>query len=362
MRVAFVHYWIHTWRGGEKVLQAMGKVFPQADIFTHTYNREMAARELPGHKIFTTFIDRLPFAHRYYERYLPLMPLALEQLDLRDYDLVISNESAPAKGVIVGPHARHLCYCLSPMRYIWDMYPDYRAAAGFFTRTMMLPITHYLRMWDQLTAQRVDQFVAISRFVADRIARYYGRTSSIIYPPVAVTDFAVSRTQEDFYLYVGQLAAYKKPDLMVEAFNALGKPLVVIGEGELLSRLKRIAAPNIKVLGRQPFEVIRDHYQRCKALVFPGAEDFGIVPVEAMACGKPVIAYALGGALDTVVDGVTGILFSKQDVATLIAAVRKLEDDSARFDPDTIRAHSMQFSEENFAQQFGACVADVMKR
>ncbi len=362
MRVALIHYWIHTWRGGEKVLQAMGKLFPQADIFTHTYDRELAARELPGHRIFTTFIDRLPFAHRYFERYLPLMPLALEQLDLRDYDLVISNESAPAKGVIVAPHARHLCYCLSPMRYIWDMYPDYRAGVGPFTRAMMLPITHYLRIWDQLTAQRVDQFVAISRFIADRISRYYGRTSRVIYPPVAVTDFAVSKTQDDFYLYVGQLSAYKKPDLLVEAFNALGKPLVIIGEGDLLPRLRRAAGPNIKVLGRQPFEVIRDHYQRCKALVFPGAEDFGIVPVEAMACGRPVIAYALGGALDTVVDGVTGILFPKQDVATLVAAVRKLEEESARFDPDAIRTHAMQFSAETFAERFSDSVANLMRR
>jgi glycosyltransferase involved in cell wall biosynthesis len=362
MRVALIHYWIHTWRGGEKVLQAMGKLYPQADIFTHTYNRELAARELPGHRIFTTFIDRLPFAHRYFERYLPLMPLALEQLDLREYDLVISNESAPAKGVIVAPHARHLCYCLSPMRYIWDMYPDYRAEVGAFTRMMMLPITHYLRMWDQLTAHRVDEFVAISRFIADRIARYYGRPSSVIYPPVAVNDFSVSKTQDDFYLYVGQLAGYKKPDLVVEAFNALGKPLVIIGEGDQLPRLRRAAGPNIKILGRQPFEVIRDHYQRCKALVFPGAEDFGIVPVEAMACGRPVIAYALGGALDTIVDGVTGILFHKQDVATLVAAIHKLEEESARFDPNAIREHAMQFSEEKFAEQLSGCVANLMQR
>jgi len=362
MRVALIHYWIQTWRGGEKVLQAMAKLYPQADIFTHTYNRELAARELPDHRIFTTFIDRLPFASRYFERYLPLMPLALEQLDLRDYDLVISNESAPAKGVIVAPHARHLCYCLSPMRYIWDMYPDYRAGAGAFTRMMMVPTTHYLRMWDQLTAHRVDEFVAISRFIADRIARYYGRTSSVIYPPVAVTDFSVTKTQEDFYLYVGQLTGYKKADLLVEAFNALGKPLVIIGEGDLLPRLRRSAGPNIKIMGRQPFEVIRDHYQRCKALVFPGAEDFGIVPVEAMACGRPVIAYGLGGALDTVVDGITGILFPKQDVATLVAAVRKLEQESARFDPDAIREHAMQFSEERFTEQLGDCVAKLMRR
>jgi glycosyltransferase involved in cell wall biosynthesis len=361
MRVALIHYWMHTWRGGEKVLQAMCRLFPQADIFTHTYDRKLAAQELPGHRVYTTFIDRLPFAERYYKHYLPLMPMALEQLDLGEYDLVISNESGPAKGVIVAPHARHLCYCLTPMRYLWDMYPDYRASTGAVTRTMMLPFMHYLRMWDQLTAQRVDQFVAISRFVADRVQRYYGRRSSVVHPPVAVTDFAVSRSQEDFYLSVGQLVRYKKADLMVEAFNALGKPLVIIGEGELLPHLRRIAGPNIQLLGRQSSEVIRDHYQRCRALIFPGTEDFGIVPVEAMACGKPVIAYASGGALDTVVDGVTGMLFAKQDVTTLVEGVRKFEEESARFNPDAIREHAMQFSTEKFAERFGNSVADLMR-
>lgn len=360
MRIALIHYWMQGWRGGEKVLQEIAKLYPTADIFTHTYDRELAEREFPGRRIFTTFIDRLPFAARYYQSYLPLMPLALEQLDLREYDLIISNESGPAKGVVVGPHARHLCYCLSPMRYIWDMYHEYREGAGVLKRAAMAPLSHYLRMWDQLTAQRVDQFVAISKFVADRIARYYGRQSMVIHPPVAVEEFSLSRSSEEFYLSVGQLVRYKRADLMVEAFNDLGKPLVVIGEGELLRELRRIARPNVQLLGWQPFEVIRDHYERCRALVFPGVEDFGIVPVEAMACGKPVIAYGTGGALDTVVDGVTGMLFDRQDVATLGKAIRNFEEMGDVFDAGKIREHAMGFSTARFVEEFSGLVADLV--
>lgn len=360
MRIALIHYWMHTWRGGEKVLQEIAKLYPTADIFTHTYDRELAAREFPGRRVVTTFIDRLPFSARHYQNYLPLMPMALEQLDLREYDLIISNESGPAKGVIVGPRARHLCYCLSPMRYIWDMYQEYRGSAGALKRVAMVPLAHYLRMWDQLTAQRVDEFVAISHFVADRIARYYGRQAKVIHPPVAVEEFSLSRTRGEFYLSVGQLVRYKKADLMVEAFNALDKPLVVIGEGELLPELRRIARPNVQLLGRQSFEVIRDHYERCKALVFPGVEDFGIVPVEAMACGKPVIAYGMGGAMDTVIDGVTGMLFARQDVAALTQAVLRFESECDAFDPGRIREHALRFSTSRFAEEFSGRVAKLV--
>jgi glycosyltransferase involved in cell wall biosynthesis len=279
MRVALVHYWLVTWRGGEHVLRAIADLFPQADIYTHVADRELVRRQFPNHVVRTTFISKLPLARRLYKNYLPLMPMALENLDLREYDLVISSESGPAKGVIVAPHTTHLCYCHSPLRYAWDMYHDYRKDVSGLKKFLMMPMLHYMRMWDQLSAQRIDRYVANSQFVASRIRKYYGRESEVIYPPVAVEDFTSAPVSDDFYLYVGQLVAYKRPDLLVDAFNELGIRLVVIGEGELLSRLKRRGRANIEFLGHQPFEVIRDHYARCRALVFPGIEDFGIVPV-----------------------------------------------------------------------------------
>jgi glycosyltransferase involved in cell wall biosynthesis len=360
VRVAIIHYWIVTWRGGEKVLKAMADAYPQADIFTHVYDPELVNRELPARKVASTFIGKLPFAMTQYQKYLPLMPLALEQLDLREYDLVISNESGPAKGVIVGPHTPHLCYCLSPMRYLWDMYPDYLAGAGLATRFVMRPGMHYLRMWDQLSAQRVDRYLAISRFISTRIAKYYRRKADVIYPPVATGDLSVSFVCEDFYLSVGQLVAYKRADLLVEAFNRMGKRLVIIGEGQLEKKLKGLAKPNIQFLGKQPFDVIRDHYARCKALVFPGMEDFGIVPVEAMASGKPVIALGAGGALDTVIDGKTGILYAKQSAQALIDAVTRFESLEENFQPEFIRAHAEQFSTERFTKEFKTAVDQLM--
>jgi len=359
MRVALIHYWLVTWRGGEQVLGALADLFPQADIYTHVADPELVARHLPGRKIARTFISRLPLAKRWYRKYLPLMPLALEQLDLQAYDLVISSESGPSKGVIVAPHATHICYCHSPMRYVWDRYHDYRTQAGLATRTAMAPLLHYVRMWDQLSAQRVDQFAANSRFVASRIRKYYAREAEVIHPPVAVHRFASASKTADFYLWVGQLVKYKRPDLLVDAFNALGAPLVVIGEGQMLNDLRRIAGPNIRFLGRLPFDAILDHYARCRAVVFPGIEDFGIVPVEAMASGKPVIAFDYGGARETVVDGVTGVLFRDQTAASLVAAVRSFER-HAEFDSSAIRAHAEQFSDAVFRGRFLALVERTM--
>jgi glycosyltransferase involved in cell wall biosynthesis len=355
MRVALIHYWLVTWRGGERVLKAIADLFPQADIYTHVADPQLIAREFPGRSIATTFISRLPFAKRWYQRYLPLMPLALEQLDLQQYDLVISSESGPAKGVIVAPHATHICYCHSPMRYLWDRHAEYRSHARPITRMAMGPLLHYMRMWDQLSAQRVDRFVANSRFVASRIQKYHGREADVIPPPVAVDRFDSSRASEDFYLWVGQLVRYKRPDLLIEAFNALNKPLVVIGEGQMLGHLKRIARPHIRFLGKQSDSVIADHYARCRAVVFPGIEDFGIVPVEAMASGKPVIAFDYGGLRETVIDGVTGVLFRDQTAASLVEAVRSFER-RGEFDSRAIKAHAENFSHGVFREKFLALV------
>lgn len=361
MKVAIIHYWLVGMRGGEKVLEAFCDLFPQADIFTHVYLPNAVSDTIKHHKITTTFIQKLPKASKKYQTYLPLMPLALEQLDLRGYDLVISSESGPAKGVIVSPDTPHICYCHTPMRYVWDMYHDYLENAGRFTRLLMPPLIHYLRIWDLASASRVDHFVANSAFVAKRIKKHYRRNAVVINPPVSANDFFVSDQIDDFYLMVGQVVRYKRADLAVEAFNQSGRRLVVIGDGEQLEELKLMARPNVTVMGRQPFSVIREHYSRCNALIFPGVEDFGIVPLEAMASGRPVIAYRKGGALETVVEGETGLFFDQQTPEALNDAVTRYESLSRTFDPHVIRNHALGFDKEAFKRKFMDYIDSVMK-
>ena len=348
MKVAIVHYWLVGMRGGEKVLESLCELFPHADIYCHVYDPDSVSEIISQHNIKTTFIQRLPASRRFYQSYLPFMPLALEQLDLREYDLVISSESGPAKGVVVGPDTVHICYCHSPMRYVWDMYPQYYQATNFIKKLFMVPLIHYLKLWDRCSADRVDHFVANSEFVAKRIKKYYRRESVVINPPVETSSFAVDNTIGEYYLLVGQLVEYKRADLAVEAFNQSGRRLLIIGDGEQLAKLKRQANKNIEMLGRQPFDIIRKHFASCKALVFPGVEDFGIVPVEAMASGRPVIAFRKGGALETVKEGATGVFFDVQTPAALNEAIEKFEKSQANFIPEDIRDHSKKFDKEIF--------------
>ncbi|MGH7540175.1 MAG: glycosyltransferase, partial [Gemmatimonadota bacterium] len=273
MKVAIVHYWFTGMRGGEKVVETLCGMFPEADLFAHVAAPDTMSDALRRHRIETTFIQRLPGASRWYRRYLALMPLALEQLDLREYDLVISSESGPTKGVLAPPSAAHVCYCHTPMRYLWDMYHPYLEKAGLLTRTVMRPVMHYLRQWDVSSASRVDRFVANSEHVRRRIRRYYGRSADVVHPPVDVEAFELREEREDFYLVVGQLVAYKRVDLAVGALTRLGRPLVVIGHGERERELRRRAGPGVRFLGWQPDEIVRDHYARCRAVVFPGLED-----------------------------------------------------------------------------------------
>ncbi|GAM08233.1 putative glycosyltransferase [Geobacter sp. OR-1] len=361
MKVAIIHYWLVTMRGGEKVVEALCELFPQAVIYTHVYDPESVSPTIRQHKVVTTYIQKLPNARKKYQSYLPLMPLALEQLDLREYDLVISSESGPAKGVLTRPDAVHICYCHTPMRYVWDMYFDYRAKAGMVTKLFMLPLIHYLKMWDYVSAGRVDHFIANSHFVARRIEKHYRRRADVIHPPVTTSDFSVAPEHEDYYLALGQLVGYKRFDLAVEAFNALGKRLVIIGEGEALADVKRLARGNVQVLGRQPFAVIKEHLRKCRALIFPGIEDFGIVPVEAMACGKPVISFKAGGALETVLDGVTGLFFEEQTVNSLVAAVRRFESVSGSFDSHRIAEHARNFDREIFKEKISGYILQKMR-
>jgi glycosyltransferase involved in cell wall biosynthesis len=360
MRVAIVHYWLVNMRGGEKVLEALCQLYPQADIFTHVFDPSAVSEIIRSRHVTTSFVNSLPRAKKFYRQYLPLMPLALEQLDLRGYDLIISSESGPAKGVIPPSEALHVCYCHSPMRYLWNMYHDYRAESGLLTRMLMPPLAHYLRNWDALAATRVDRFIANSATVAHRIERYYRREADIVHPPVAADAFSIAPRDEqgDFYLMVGELAGYKRPDLAVETFNALGKKLIVIGGGPMLASLHKIAGPNVSVLGPQPFDVLQRHYARCRALIFPGEEDFGIVPLEAMASGRPVIAFRRGGATETVVDGLTGLFFDQQNVQSLSAAITRFE--GAEFSAERIRAHALKFGAERFAREMRDKIASYL--
>ncbi|MDU3126129.1 MAG: glycosyltransferase [Bradyrhizobium sp.] len=360
MRVAIIHYWLVGMRGGEKVIEALCDMYPQADIFTHVYAPDMVSEKIRAHRIVPTFINSLPRAARMYKNYLPLMPLALEQLDLRGYDLIISSESGPAKGIIPPPGALHVCYCHTPMRYIWNMYHEYRDGAGALTRLLMPPLTHYLRMWDVSSAARVDSFVANSTTVAGRIRRYYGADSHVIHPPVDTEAFSPLPAAElgDFYLMAGELVAYKRPDLAIRAFNEMKLKLVVIGGGEMLQEVRRLAGPTITVLGSQPFSVLKDHYARCRALIFPGEEDFGMVPVEAMASGRPVIAYGRGGATETVADGLSGVFFPEQSVASIISAVERLN--GLALDPAIIAAHAAQFGRKQFFQNMRAHIDGLL--
>lgn len=347
-------------RGGERVLEALCEMFPEADIFTHVYSPECMSPTIRRHTVKTSFIARLPRAATKYQTYLPLMPLALEQLDLREYELVISSESGPAKGVIVRPDAVHVCYCHSPMRYVWDMYHDYRNAAGMLTKLLMPLVAHYLRIWDVSSSARVDHFIANSAHVAARIRKYYRRESVVIHPPVNVDDFSISNDVGEFYLMLGQLVGYKQPELAVEAFNQSGRPLIVVGDGERYDALKKMAKANVQVMGRQSFDVIRDLCSRCRALVFPGVEDFGIVPLEVMAAGRPVLAYARGGALESVVPGVTGMFFHEQTAHAINQAVREFEANSDHFDPIVIREHAKKFSNAVFKERMREAIDDIL--
>jgi glycosyltransferase involved in cell wall biosynthesis len=363
MKVAVVHYWWLSNRGGEAVVSALIELFPHADLFVHVCDEALVRETLGPNfegRIITSFISRLPGAKRHYQKYLPFMPMALEQLDLSAYDLVISSESGPAKGVVTRPDATHICYCHSPMRYVWDMYHEYVSRAGRLVRTLFPAIAHWLRVWDRVAADRVDVFVANSSFIAARIRKFYRREAEIIYPPVSTAAFSHEQPRGDYYLCLGQLVAYKRADIAVDAFNRLQLPLVVIGEGETFDELKARAGANITFLGRQPFAVVKQHLEHCKGLIFPGVEDFGIVPVEAMASGAPVIAYGRGGALDTVVDGQTGILFHEQTVDALAEAVRKVESGAVRFAPEVLRRHALGFDKEIFKGRIRALVERVM--
>lgn len=353
-RVAIVHYWLVTMRGGERVIERLLRLFPQADLFTHVYDPGRMSATITRAKVTTSFIGRLPFAKRLYQYYLPLMPMALEEFDLSGYDLVISSEAGPAKGVITSPGSLHLCYCHSPMRYLWDHYHQYKADANLLARLAMPTMYHRLRQWDVSSSSRVDRFVANSNFVRQRIEKVWRRDADVVHPPVATSLFTPSVDIGDFYLWVGQFVPYKRPDLAVDAFNALGLPLVMVGSGSMEKSLRARAKPNITFVERMTFDELRKAYANCKALIMTAEEDFGITPVEAMASGRPVIAYGRGGVLDSVVEGQTGIFFYDQSRDALIDAVEQMARFHGEFIPGEAIRQASNFAPEKFDTKMAA--------
>ncbi|MEJ2747276.1 MAG: glycosyltransferase [Anaerolineae bacterium] len=359
MKIALVHDWLNQIGGAEDVLETLVELYPAAPIYTSLYWREKMPEHWREWDIRTSFIDRLPFAQKRQQIYFPLYPFAFERFDFRDYDLIISNKSGFDHGIITGPETMHICYCLTPTRYVWR-YQQYaeQEQLGWLTRRVLPPFLTFLRQWDRLAADRVDHFIAISQEVRRRIAKIYRRDSTIIYPPVDTRRFQPSNRVEDYYLMVGRLVPYRRLDLLIEAFNKMGKPLYIAGNGRDRPRLEAMANSNIKFLGYVPDEDLPDLMARCRAFIFPGEEDFGIAPLQANAAGRPVIAYAGGGALDTVLPGETGCLFAEQSVPAIIEAVEQFEPGA--MDASCMRHHAEQFDTAVFKQKLTAFIDEKL--
>ncbi|WHZ20904.1 MAG: Glycosyltransferase [Nitrospira sp.] len=380
VRVAIVHDWLTGMRGGERCLEAFCELFPDADLYTLLHVKGSVSPAIERHRIRTSFVQSLPLAARWYRYYLPFFPAAIERFRLQSYDLVLSSSHCVAKGIHSPSRARHLCYIHSPMRYIWDQFENYsgQGRSGLVARFGMGLFRARLQSWDVATAARVDQFVANSQNIADKVRRYYDRPASVLHPPVDWGTFQASEKSEGFYLMVTAFAPYKRVDLAIQACNVMKRRLKIIGKGQEESRLRKLAGPTVEFLGWQPDEVVRDQYARCQALLFPGEEDFGIVPLEVMACGKPVIAFGRGGVLETVLpleaatstgrgiarvdhDGkgdrdrtATGIFFSEQSTESVVQAMELFERRQAEFDPHAIREHVARFDRPLFKERIKA--------
>jgi glycosyltransferase involved in cell wall biosynthesis len=364
MRVALVHEWLPVYAGAERVLEQFIHLFPEADLFSLIeFLPEDQRHFLQGKPVQTSFIQKLPFAKEHYRYYLPLTPLAIEQFDLTGYDLVLSHNYAVAKGVLTTNRQLHLCYVSSPIRYAWDLYFQYLRESGLergLKAWMGKLILHYIRLYDVATASRPDLYLANSRYVAQRIWKTWRRPATVVYPPVDTDAFALHEAKEDFYFTVSRMVPYKKIDLIVEAFSAMpDRRLVVIGDGPDFDKVQAKAGRNVELLGYQPFRVVKDYMARARAFVFAAEEDFGIVPVEAQACGTPVIAFGRGGAEETVIAGETGLFFAEQTVASLKAAVDRMEATWQDFAPGRIRQNAERFSVQRFRHEVQALVAQA---
>ncbi|WP_115719131.1 glycosyltransferase family 4 protein [Gallaecimonas mangrovi] len=357
MKLAIVHDWFVSVGGAEKVLAKMLDIYPEADVFSVVdfFDDDTRQKLIKGKLSNTTFIQRFPFAKKMYRSYLPFMPLAVEQLDLSSYDLVISSSHAVAKGVITSPNQLHICYCHSPIRYAWDLQEQYLRESGLQSglKSLLARIMLFkIRGWDYRTSNGVDFFISNSDYIGKRIWKIYRRKSHTIYPNVAVDEFDLISKKDDFYFTASRLVPYKKIDLIVRAFsNMPDKKLVVIGDGPQLEKVKAAASPNVTIMGYQSFDILKDYMQRARAFVFAAEEDFGIIPVEAQACGTPVIAFGKGGTLETVLNGKTGVFFEEQTENSIINAVMEFENNFV-FEPSFIRQHAEKFSADIFKEKF----------
>ncbi|MBN1879320.1 glycosyltransferase [bacterium] len=362
MKVAIIHDWLTGMRGGERVLEVLCKVFPEAPIFSLFYHAGTVSREIESHPIIQSRLRRFPLSRQHYRYLLPLFPGAIESFDLSGFDVIVSTSHAVAKGAIPGRNAISICYCHTPMRYIWDQYDSYfnTPETSPVVRFLMPFFRDYLRNWDVSTQSRVDYFIANSRFVARRIQSLYQRNSVVIPAPVDCSFYTPgSDPIEDFYLIVNALAPYKRVDLAIDAFNKNERRLLIIGGGTEMNRLKNQAKSNIEFLGRLSDDAVREHYRRCRALIFPGVEDFGLVPLEVQACGRPVIAYARGGALETVVEGVSGHFFHEQSADSLNAAIGAFE--SMVFSSAIIRERSLEFDTLEIERRLRNYFGDIFR-
>lgn len=343
MKIALIHDWLVSYGGAERCLELFHELFPDAPVFTAILDANKLPKTFQQMNIRTSFIQKLPFSKSKYRDYLPLMPLAFEQFDLRGFDVVISSSHACAKGVITGTSTCHICYCLTPMRYAWDMYNEYLEIEkiGIIKRKMIPIIINKLRIWDVISSNRIDYFVAISKHVLNRINKYYRRDGIVIYPPIDTNQFSISDNVKDYFLVISRLVPQKRVDIIIEAFNCLGLPLKIIGAGRDLEKLKKMASGNIEFLGYQTNENVSKYMSECRAIVFASYEDFGIVPLEAQSCGRPVIAFKAGGALETIIEDETGIFFDRQSPDSIISAVEKFK--KKEFNPGRIRSFAKTF-------------------
>lgn len=366
LKIALVCDWLTNAGGAERVIKVMHEIFPNAPIYTTLYD----AKKMHGFEnadIRTSYLQKIPFAKTHHQFFLPWMPEVFESMNLDSYDIVISSSHSCAKGIITKPTTLHICYCHSPMRYAWDNHHAYikEYTMNWVMKKWGKNFMHKIRMWDRLAAERVDAYCANSHFIQKRIQKYYRKIADVIHPPVDMKKFNIEKGEKSYYLAIGRLTPYKKFDMIVEAFNALEKPLVIVGTGVEEARLKAKArkssngGKNITFVGHISEEDLPQVYANAKALIFPQIEDFGITPLESMASGRPVIAYKEGGALETIKEGVTGIFFNEQSAAGIVAAVHEFERNYRNFSPEKIREHAMKFSTETFKEKFVEYVEDM---
>lgn len=352
MKVAIVHDWLVTYGGAERVVETFLEMFPEADIYTLVYDEKKMGRIFPKEKVRTSFIQKFPKSTKIYTKLLSLMPYAFEKFNLNKYDLVISSSSCCAKGIIVSPNTKHIAYIHSPMRYAWDLFYEYENRSSFLTKIFMNIFMKNIRIWDVISSQRIDEIIANSNYIAKRIKKYWNLDSEVIYPPVEIERLEPNyKDSEEFYVSFSRFVSYKRIDLAIEACIKLDRKLIVIGDGEERKKLEKVAKNNENIIftGRISDAEVKSYLQRCKALIFCAEEDFGIIPIECQACGRPVIAFGKGGALETILNKETGIFFEKQEVESLIESI--LEFEKLKFDTEIIYDHAQKFSKERFKKE-----------